>query len=207
MEQGKAGRIDPPHDRELAALEEMSAYNDIAVAAGLYYCAQQGICPPPWLVHRAAELMINMLKREKSQKRGRSGGRIARYRQDMLDFDRWDTVLQIRSLRQRTKEDLRTLSDHPSLKKNYGKNLEKATKWLRHGTFECASMSLKGSPAFASPVTVKKSYRRVQAAMRSRSAGSRYHLIYGDFFRRVGLDWPGTFKPGTKIVPFWDLTR
>lgn len=72
--------------------------------------------------------------------------------------------------------------------------------------FECASMSLKGSHAYASAIAVKRSYRRVQEAMGTRSAAHRYHLMFGDFVFQVGLEWPGACKPGTKIVPFYDLT-
>lgn len=198
--------VDRLHEEELDRLREMSACNDIALAAGMYHCAREEICPPPWLVEGAAKLLIELLKREKSQKRGRAGGRVARYRQDLWDLERWDAVLQVRELKSRTKEEAKMLAKHPSLKKERYRRVAKAQKWLRHGTFECASMSLKGSPAYGSPITVKKVYQRVNKRMRDRSAAQRYHLMFGDFVFRIGLDWPGARRPGTKIVPFWDLT-
>lgn len=200
-----SGRVDYFHERELSALEEMSAHNDIAFAAGMYYCAEHQICPPPWLVAGAAKLMIELLKREKSQKRGRAAGRIARYRQDLWDLERYDAVGQVRELRQRIKHEAETLEKLPAYKKDYP-YVAKAQKWLTHETFECASMSLKGSYAFGGPMAVKKSYRRVKQAFRTRSAAYRYHLMFGDFVFKIGLDWVGAVRPGTKIAPFWELT-
>jgi hypothetical protein len=192
-------------EQELDRLKDMSMQNDIAVAAGMYLCANQQVCPPPWLVDAAAKLMIELLKREKSPKKGRAAGRIARYRQDLWDFERWDAVYQVRELRRRTKEYAKELAEHPEYARHY-RHVPKAQKWLSQGTFECAAMSLKGSPAYGSPITVKKSYQRVQKAMSSRTTAHRYHLTFDDFVFKVGLTWPGTVRPGTKIVPFWELT-
>lgn len=197
--------VDRLHEEELDRIRQMSSHNEIAFAAGMHHCANERICPPPWLVQGAAKLLIELLKREKAAKRGRAAGRIGRYRQDLLDFERWDAVSQVRELRWRIKEDTKTITEHPELKHAYP-HLSKARKWLRHGTFECASMTLKGGPAQASPITVKRAYRRVSRTMRNRVAAHRYHLLWGDFTFKIGLGWPGTVYPGTKIVPFWDLT-
>lgn len=204
--------VDRLHEEELDRIRAMCAQNDIAIAAGMYYCATEEICPPPWLVRGAAKLMIELLKREKSQKRGRAAGRIARYRQDLWDFERWSAVLEIREIRERNDKDLKELAARsakqklPKHQKELFQNLEKARKWLHQDTFECASMSLRGSHAYASAMAVKKSYRRVQEAMGTRSAAHRYHLMFGDFVFQIGLEWPGACKPGTKTVPFYDLT-
>lgn len=198
-------RIDHYHELELQSLKEMSVHNDIAFAAAMYYCMQHEICPPPWVVAGGAKLMIELLKREKSQKRGRAAGRIARYRQDLWDFERYDAVGQIRELRERFKREAETLEQYPEYKKDYP-HVAKAQKWLANETFECASMSLRGSFAAGGPVAVKKSYRRVKEAMRSGSGAHRYHLMFGDFVFKIGLDWPGAVRPGTKLAPFWELT-
>lgn len=197
--------VDRLHELELDQLQRMSTVNDIGFVCGLYLCATQEICPPPWLVKGSAELLIELLKREKSRKRGRAGGRIARYRQDLWDAERHDMVFQIRELRSRAKQEAQTLAQFPERKSSYP-HLPKLQKWLRHGTFECASMALRGGPAFGSPIAIKKSYQRVQKAMRNRTSAQRYHLTFGDFVFRIGLDWPGAVHQGTKIVPFWDLT-
>lgn len=199
------------HERELDWLRAMSAHNDIGVAAGIYHCANFEICPPLWLTKAAAKLLIELLKREKSQNRGRTAGRIARYRQDLWDFARWCAVIDIRELRERTKQDLKEWVECAAREKltqdeeEHFHRLKRTSAWLRHDTFECASMTLRGSDAYAGAVAVKRSYRRVQAAY-SAHAPARYHLMYGDFVFKIGLDWPGSYKPGTKWVPFYELT-
>src|SRR5690606_23087654 len=85
------------------------------------------------------------------------------------------------------------------------KRYDKARQWLRHDTFECASMLLRGTHAYASPAAVRASYRRVERA-HGEGSTSRYHIPYGDFLFRLGLEWPGTYKPDTKTVHFSDLT-
>ena len=147
-------KVDRLHEEELDRLREMSVHNDIAFAAGLHYCAQEGICPPPWLAKGASNLLIELLKREKSRKRGRAAGRVARYRQDLCDFERWDAVFQVRELRQRAKEDVETLAEMQA-SGEIVQNLREIQKWLLNGTFECASMAVRGGPAFGSADAVR----------------------------------------------------
>ena len=204
--------VDRLHEQELDRLNDMSAQNDIGVVAAMYYCANEGICPPPWLTQSASKLLIELSKRERSRKRGRAGGRIARYGQDLRDYERWSAVLDVRELRRRYKKELKDLSELSAQGKltAEGKNslrrVEKACKWLRQDIYDCASMCLRGSNAHARPGTVKKTYLRVNAAMRMGSAAHRYHLMFGDFVSQIGVDWPGARKGGTKFVPFYELT-
>src|SRR6266511_2008123 len=58
----------------------------VAVPAALHYCAEHEISAPAWLIKAALDLLCDLLKREKSTKRGRAAGAIARYRQDMIDM-------------------------------------------------------------------------------------------------------------------------
>src|SRR3954471_5828831 len=81
--------VDRIHERELDSMRDMIAHKELAVAAAVDYCAEEEICPPPWLVSAAAELMRDLLMKEKAQKRGRAAGHIARYRQDLWDLERW----------------------------------------------------------------------------------------------------------------------
>ena len=77
--------LDRFHERELNELKAVTVHSELATAAALDYCAKEEICPPPWVVKKAAELMCDLLKREKAERRGRTAGRIARYRQDLWD--------------------------------------------------------------------------------------------------------------------------
>ena len=198
--------VDCLQEEELGRLKEMSIHNDIGVVAAMYHCAQEGVCPPPWLVQSSAEMMIKLLTREISPQRGRSGGRIARYRQDLIDFERWNSVLEVRRVREENRHDLKAFETFSPEQKKEFRHIEKVRDWLRHGTYECASMSLRRGYAFAGPDGVKASYFKVQKAMRSRSTALRYHLTFNDFVFRIGLDWPGAVTAGTKFVPFYNLT-
>jgi len=57
------GPLDEIHDRELNAMKNMIAHKELAIAAAMDYCAEEEICPPPWLVSASAELMLDLLKR------------------------------------------------------------------------------------------------------------------------------------------------
>jgi hypothetical protein len=194
--------VDDLREQEFQRIKDMSVSNDIAFASGLYFCATERICAPQWLLEGAAKLLIELLSREKSKKRGRSGGRIARYCQDLRDYERWCAVLEVREMRLKNKDELKV----PEEQNKADERIKKTRNWLRYGTFECAAMVLKNTDAYATPAAVKASYRRVEKTMRDRPAAHRYHLTFNDFVFQIGLDWPGATKPGTKIVPFYDLT-
>src|SRR5262245_41561974 len=95
------------NQRELDALREVTAHPELATAAALHFCAKYYVCPPEWLVERALELICQLLKREKSSKRGRAAGAITRYQQDLWHLERWDAVKGIQYARQRSRRDLR----------------------------------------------------------------------------------------------------
>ena len=101
-----AGLLDRFHERELNELKAVTVHSELATAAALDYCAKEEICPPPWVVKRAAELMCDLLNREKAERRGRTAGRIARYRQDLWDLERFDAILAIRKFRNRVRRDV-----------------------------------------------------------------------------------------------------
>jgi len=197
--------VDRLHEEELERHRKSAVHNDIAVAAAMYYCAEEKICPPPWLVAASANLMIELLKKEKSKKRWRAAGRVARCRQDLFDFDRWNAVHQIRELKKKNKDELEILKTWGDVDQRHVTRIHKTQAWLlRHDTFECASMSLTGCDAKAGPEAVRASYRRVKRAMADKSVAYRYSLFTGNFLHRVGIDWG--YRTGTKIVPFYDLT-
>jgi len=196
----------PLFEEEIERLREAGKHNDIAYAGALHLCAQEGIAPPPWLVKVLDDLLTELLKRERSSKRGRSSGRVARHRQDLWDFERWCAVDEVRRLRRQTSEDVKRLENEQANIRRQFAHVFKAHEWLRYGTFECASMYLAGTYAWGSPSAVRASYRRVQKRMSSRTAAFRHYLIPGDFLCRVGIPYPLTLLPGNKLTPFYDLT-
>jgi len=192
-------------DQELERLRKVARHNELAYAAALRMCIVEEVAPPLWLLQAIDELMLDLLKREKSTKRGRHAGRIARYCQDMRDYTRYDAVEEVRRRRQEYHEkadDMATYSAEQ--RKRYG-CIDKIRKWFRYGTFPCASMYLLGTDAFASPSAVRASYRRVKRRSRSKEDALRYYVFWGDFLKRLGVPWPGSYDPGMKFTPFYDL--
>ena len=192
-------------DEELERLRKVARHNDIAYAAAFRLCVDERVVPPLWLLREIDNLVTDLLKRERPNKRGRHAGRIARYRQDLRDYARWSAVEEIRERRagyQEKAEDMATYS--PELRRRYG-CIDKIQRWFRYGTFQCASMSLLGTDAFAGSHTVRASYRRVSRRMRSPADAFRHYIFWGDFLKRIGVPWPGSYDSGMKFTPFYDL--
>jgi hypothetical protein len=198
------------NERELGFMREMMINHlEIAVAAALNFCDEHGICPPEWLVKAAAEVLVDLLKREKTRKRGRAGAAIARYRQDMIDFERWDAVLEARRNQAKSKSEAEACRAASYVPKSMLVQREKmhnwfGTNWLR--AYECAAMTLTGRDARASPESMKASYQKVGRTLKDPVNATRYHVVEQAFLRKLGF--PDFFerKPGTKLMPLYNLT-
>ena len=200
--------LDAIHQRELNEMRRLTVHKELAVAAAMDYCAEEGICAPPWLAVEAAALIRDLLKREKAQKRGRAAGHIARYRQDLCDVERWDAVEAARRIKKKAKDEI-------ELMRSYGKrfegtphlrNYERLLAWSRHGTFECASMYLTGRDAKASAETMRASYRRCKRRSGTGPTPNRYYLFDERFLVKLGFPRLTDRKPGTKWLPLYNLT-
>ena len=192
-------------ERELENYRKAAQHNDIAFAAAFHMCATEEKCPPAYLVKAVDELLIELLKGEKSKKRGRAGGRVARCRQDLWDFERFCAVDEVRRIREENPQRLESIKDCTPEERKVFAHFEKVRDWLRYGTFECASMYLAGTFAWGIPNTVRASYRRVRRALTTRSGAFRYYMFFGDFLGRVGIPYPATLRPGNKTTFFYDL--
>src|SRR5262249_25562918 len=107
----RANRVAEFDRRELELLRKCyEAKVVLAAPAALHYCLEHDIAPPRWVAEAALLLLCDLLKREKSKRRGRAGGSVARYRQDMIDFLRWNEVDVLRNEQQRSK---RLMSEYP----------------------------------------------------------------------------------------------
>lgn len=196
------------HQRELAELEKLTVHRDLAVAAALDCCLEEGIGPPQWLVERAATLLRELLLREKAPDRGRAGNRISRYKSDQRDVERWDAVEAIRRIRKKTEY-------NANLRRQYGETPENSRSmyhhermraWLRNGTFECASRYLAGREARVGADAIRSSYRRCNRRAGTGSFPDRYYVLDQRFLKKLGIPDLHERKQGTKLLPLYDLT-
>jgi hypothetical protein len=198
------------HARELRALEQMTSHRELAAVAALYYCAEEGLQPPEWAVKLASLLSCSLLKREKSPTRGRAAGIVGRYRQDMIDFERWNAVKLVRENQKRIREEVKLIKQRPddcSIRRR--KDREKLLDWLKNDwdrAFECAAMTLRGRRAYAGPYAMRRSYRKVQKLFYRGGDPTRYYQLDDRFLLTLGFEGPCDRKEGTKILPLYNLT-
>jgi len=102
------------HETELEYLKRMSDSGvPIAVPAALHYCARHGVNAPHWLIIEAAKMVCSHLSGNVPKERGRSCGIVNRYRQDAIDYARWDAVIEVRENRVSLREGIETLRGLP----------------------------------------------------------------------------------------------
>lgn len=196
------------HQRELDELKSLTVHRDLAVAAALDYCVEEGITPPRWAVERAATLLRELLLREKAPDRGRAGNRVTRYRNDQWDVERWDAVEAIRRIRDKTKYDAKLRRQYGETPEDSGTMMhhECMLEWLRNGTFECASRYLAGREARVGADAIRASYRRCIRRAGTGSFPDRYYVLDQRFLVKLGIPDLHTRKRGTKLLPLYNLT-
>ena len=180
---------------------------EIAVAAGLDYCAERMIAPPAWIVSHASGVMNALLTGPKPGRRGRSCNPVARYRQDQIDYLRWDAVVTAREnqpiIRDRVVGMTAYASEFPA---RYIALEEKLLNWIGHDwirAYEVASMYLQGSYAHGGPDAVRRSYLKVQ---RNRSwSGGRYVAVREPFRYKIDIPHPRDER-GMKSRYLFELT-
>ncbi|ARP98280.1 hypothetical protein [Pseudorhodoplanes sinuspersici] len=179
---------------------------EIAVAAGLDHCAERMIAPPAWIVRCASDVMNQLLTGSKPARRGRSCTPVARYRQDQIDYLRWDAVVSAREnqprIRERVSEMRAYASEFPA---RYIELEEKLANWIGHDwirAYEVASMYLQGSYAHGGPDAVRTSYLKVQ---RSRSCMNRYIAVREPFRYKIDIPHPRD-EQGMKCRHLFELT-
>jgi hypothetical protein len=180
----------------------------LAVPAALHYCVQHNLSPPPWLLPAVTEMLCALLKREKSTKRGRSCGAVARYRQDSIDYARWDQVMVVREKQKEILEQVQELRTLPNIPKSILDEREKMLAWVGgtlNRAFECASMLLEGSEAFGSAEAMKRSYFQVKRNNRDSDQALRYHQLSRHLLLKLGVKQSHEVRPGKKAVPLYEL--
>ena len=181
----------------------------VAVPAALHYCAKHQLEAPQWLLAAATELLCDLLRREKSDRRGRSCGYVARHRQDRIDFVRWDQVTTARQKQVEIREQVAELRAMPNVPRSMLEEREKMLAWAGstlNRAFECAAMLLEGTEAYASPEAMKRSYFQVERNSRDPKQALRYHLLDPKFEHKIGIKHEIVVRPGRKVVPLYELT-
>jgi len=115
-----------------------------AVADAVADCAEFGVSPPSWLVQAVTKIVMLQLRAPIPGAKGRFSTREAVLRNDLVHYERWDAVVE-----------LRERDDSLSWKK----------------TFVAVSEILKGDAA-GSKDTIEASYKKIQKGVRKRSGGA-----------------------------------
>ncbi|MDO9695506.1 MAG: hypothetical protein Q7W56_12310 [Candidatus Latescibacteria bacterium] len=197
---------------ELDQLRKMAeAGSELAPAAALFFCHTYAVDVPKWLVSFAACGYCKLLSSNRPRKRGRSSGPLERYRQDMIDYMRWDTVISTREQQEVALERVLTIKHFPGeTHSRFANDLRKMQVWLGRDwlrALECSSMMLRETPAFGGPDAVKASYYRVKNCFEySKSSAWRYFLFHPEFLESIGIEHPSRWLPSRKFTPLYDLT-
>ena len=183
--------IEELHQREMDYLKRMwdSGFT-IAVPAALHYCNEHRLNVPPWLLKAALDAHCALLRGDKPKKRGRAASLVARFRQDIIAYARWDAVCECREKQKEIRQQVNDLRARPNVPQDLLKEREKMLAWLGHDwlrAYECAAMLLKGSEAYAGPDAMKASYIRVVQLSRDPMQATRYHLLNPHLLRQLGL--------------------
>jgi hypothetical protein len=195
------------NQRELELFRQMvDAGVLVGVPAALHFCIEHVVPAPGWLLGAAMTLLCDLLKREKSTQRGRARGAVARYRQDMVDFIRWNEVLVIREKQVLSAETVAAYSIRPG-DPMYERFKEEVArhKWLGRSlsdAFECVSEMLERTDAHGSPDSIKRSYRQVERNHRHRTERYRYCLLHPLFLKMLGIEDDLGYGRGAKIAPW-----
>jgi hypothetical protein len=203
--------VEELHETELDYHELMFLCGvPIAVPAAIYYCAKHGLAAPRWLIIESVKMHCAHLRGNVPKERGRSSGIINRYRQDAIDYMRWEAVTEVRERRDLLQNEIKELR---ALRGRRARGrLNERTKlldWVRtknNNAFQCASLLLAQTPAHGGPDAIKKSYRTVRKNMCNPARAPRYHILEPQFLRMVGADNARLVAPGKKIEPLYALT-
>src|SRR5205085_1238532 len=120
--------------RELEKFRGLTAHKEVATARAMDYCVTHQICPPEWLVADAASLLVELLKREKTTRRGSTASHLARFHQERKDTERWDAVMEVRRIRSMAKQDDLALKARPNrAADSFKRSHKKRKEWLKQG--------------------------------------------------------------------------
>jgi hypothetical protein len=202
--------LDEIHQRQLSWFQAMAqGGSELAPAAALDYCDRNGVTAPAWVMEIATAGYCNALTGFSPKKLGRSSGPIERYRQDINDHARWSEIIDLRFKQTELREHVEMMRTRGQTSKANPSEAEKNLAWVGNSlerAYECASMLLRGTPAFRGPDAMKASYFRVIQTNREQAQPLRYHLFDPQFLARIGIEHPTFWGRGRKVVALYNLT-
>jgi hypothetical protein len=184
-------------------------HRELGVAAALDYCAKHELEVPRWVVRETPGVLCNALSRLGSKKRGRSCNPVARYRQDMIDYERYDAVRDVREKQTELREVVDELRSRTKLPAQMLEEREKMLLWVGHTwlrAYECATMILAHTEAFGGPEAMKASYLEVRRNSRDPKQALRYYILDSSFLNGLGLSTHIDAPRRKKTVPYYEMT-
>lgn len=181
--------------RQLDACER--AYN-AGVLAALYdaitYCTQGNIPLPSWVAKAMLETLEMLFAGNFSSGAGRTGNPKARIKEDIKHYTRWDMVKWVRRHQETVRAEYQEVLQRPELSKEDRDRLIKYAPYDAGSTLEDAyhhtTEALKGTVAFGSAATIKRSYILVEKSLRDPSQAGRFYLVKWQTTKRLRLEGP-----------------
>lgn len=186
------------HACELGRLKLMYESGSLfALPAALHHCLKYELQVPRWTAAESVKALCKYMAGTASKKRGSSARPNKRQLRISIDYSRWSAVHEVREARERIKSEIKELRRRPGLKartmlKQY-QGLLPSLGTGDLGAFECASDLVAGTVSQGGAEAVKKSYARVEKAMKDPAKAAQYHLLDSEFARAVGIN------PGVRV--------
>lgn len=173
----------------------------VAIPAAEYYCSEHGLAAPAWLTKASVNLHCNTLRGDTTKKRGRASGPVTRYRQDMIDFARWDEICVVREQQKIFRRQVAKLRALAKVPRHMLNEKEKMLNRLGHtfdDAYEYVSKDLKKTNARGGWDTMRRSYREVERISKDPTQAMRYHQLDSQFLRRLGIKAPLDVRHGVR---------
>ena len=178
-------------NRELASYKK--AYDTGALAAlydALDFCLRCKLRAPDWVLEAMMKALEQHFAEKLSLGRGRTGNARSKARAEWVHFVRWDTVRSLRDNQKYYREECEALAklDIPDEKRRQviAGILDAGNTW--EDAYEHAANDLKGTEAYGSPSTMKRSYLLVQKSYRDPSQYGRFYLASHRTRTKLGID-------------------
>ena len=167
---------------------------DAGVLAALYdaisICMLEQIPAPSWVLAAMLDILEKAVAGKLSNRRGRTGNPLAKYRADLVHYTRWDAVTEVREKQGEYKQCLQKiaameLSDEKR-RTLISSMRDPGRSW--NDAYALAVEFLKGTRAFGSPATMRNSYKLVQKSISDPSQHGRFYIVDYRTIRRLGID-------------------
>lgn len=183
-------KIKDPTQREIASCHRAFAAGMLpALYEALYLCDEKKRPVELWMLRAMRRLMVAVFTGRMGEGPGRTGNAIARFRNDMKHFYRWDMVTMIRRKQTEYREQMDELRKL-DLTEEQWRSLDlrnPCRSW--EDAYELAAEELRGTPAFGSPATMKRSYQYVERNSRDPQQGPRFKVLSRRTLQLIGIDY------------------